>query len=42
MPSPLRKETVGTLLAGLVFHDAYHVGQTGLLRRIAGHAGVLT
>ncbi len=35
-------ETVGTLLAGLVFHEAYHVGQTGVLRRIAGHAGVLT
>ena len=36
------KETVATLLAGLVFHEAYHIGQTGVLRRIAGHAGVLT
>ena len=29
-------ETFATLLAGLVFHEAYHVGQTGLARRIAG------
>ena len=36
------EETVGTLLAGLVFHEAYHIGQTGVLRRISGHAGVLT
>ncbi len=36
------QETVATLLAGLVFHEAYHIGQTGVLRRIAGHAGVLT
>ncbi|MCP3960100.1 MAG: DinB family protein [bacterium] len=36
------RETVATLLAGLVFHEAYHIGQTGVLRRIAGHAGVLT
>jgi uncharacterized damage-inducible protein DinB len=41
-PSNNPKETVGTLLAGLVFHEAFHIGQTGVLRRIAGHAGVLT
>ena len=35
-------ETLATLLAALVFHEAYHIGQTGVLRRIAGHAGVLT
>jgi len=28
-------------LAGLVFHEAYHVGQTGLLRRIAGKGGAI-
>lgn len=28
-------------LAGLVFHEAYHVGQTGLLRRIAGKPGAI-
>ena len=29
-------ETVGSLLTGLVFHEAYHAGQTGLLRRLLG------
>ncbi len=41
-PASNPQETVGTLLAGLVFHEAYHIGQTGVLRRIAGHDGVLT
>ena len=34
-------ETIGSLLAGLVFHETYHAGQTGLLRRLAGHAGAI-
>jgi uncharacterized damage-inducible protein DinB len=34
-------ETVGSQLATLVFHESYHVGQTGLLRRIAGKPGVV-
>jgi uncharacterized damage-inducible protein DinB len=34
-----REETVGSLLAGLVFHEAYHVGQTGLQRRLLGKEG---
>ncbi|HTW49865.1 MAG TPA: DinB family protein [Acidobacteriaceae bacterium] len=34
-------ETVGSLLATLLFHQAYHAGQTGLLRRIAGHEGAI-
>jgi uncharacterized damage-inducible protein DinB len=34
-------ETVGTNLATLVFHEIYHVGQTGVLRRIAGKPGVV-
>jgi hypothetical protein len=33
------EETVGSLLAGLVFHEAYHVGQTGLQRRLLGKEG---
>lgn len=41
-PAKNPEETVATLLASLVFHESYHVGQTGVLRRIAGHAGVLT
>jgi hypothetical protein len=28
-------------LAGLVFHEAYHVGQTGLLRRMLGEKGAI-
>jgi hypothetical protein len=34
-------ETVGSLIAGFVFHDAYHAGQTGLLRRIAARGGAI-
>jgi len=34
-------ETVGSLVAGFVFHDAYHAGQTGLLRRLAGREGAI-
>ncbi len=42
--SPLGKpgETVGSLLAGLIFHDSYHSGQTGILRHILGKEGRLT
>jgi uncharacterized damage-inducible protein DinB len=29
-------ETIGSLLGVLAFHDAYHTGQTGVLRRLAG------
>jgi uncharacterized damage-inducible protein DinB len=34
-------ETVGELLFVLQFHEAYHAGQTGLLRRMAGHEGAI-
>ena len=34
-------ETVGSLLAALSFHEAYHAGQLGLLRRLNGYEGVL-
>jgi uncharacterized damage-inducible protein DinB len=38
-PSPdgFLGDTVEKALAGLAFHEAYHVGQTGLLRRLLGH-----
>jgi hypothetical protein len=41
--SPTRNpdETVGSLITSFVFHDAYHAGQTGLLRRIVGREGAL-
>lgn len=35
------KETVRSLLSAISFHQAYHAGQTGLLRRIAGKEGAL-
>ena len=34
-------ETVGSNLATLLFHECYHVGQTGILRRVAGKPGVV-
>jgi uncharacterized damage-inducible protein DinB len=39
--SPRKKadETVCSLLSLVIFHQAYHTGQTGLLRRIAGKEG---
>ncbi len=41
--SPMKnpKETVGSLLSMMLFHQAYHAGQMGLLRRVAGKNGVL-
>ncbi len=33
--------TIGKQLAFLQFHETYHVGQTGLLRRLAGKEGVI-
>jgi uncharacterized damage-inducible protein DinB len=43
-PRPLTgepNETVGSNLATFVFHECYHVGQTGVLRRVAGKLGVV-
>jgi uncharacterized damage-inducible protein DinB len=34
-------ETIGRNLATFVFHECYHVGQTGVLRRVAGKPGVV-
>jgi uncharacterized damage-inducible protein DinB len=34
-------ETVRSLLTILMFHQAYHCGQTGLLRRMAGKEGAM-
>ena len=34
-------ETVRSLLATILFHQAYHAGQTGVLRRIAGKRGAI-
>ena len=40
-PGENPQETVGSLLAGLVFHEGYHIGQLGILRRVAGGDGVI-
>ncbi len=34
-------ETMGSALATFIFHESYHVGQTGLLRRIIGKEGAI-
>ena len=41
LQTALGNETVGSMLAGLQFHEAYHVGQLGLLRRLAGKKGAM-
>lgn len=41
-PHPLLGETVGSGLAFLAFHEAYHVGQLGLTRRRLGKDGAIT
>jgi len=33
--------TIERVLAGLVFHEAYHVGETGISRRLLGHEGAI-
>ena len=33
--------TAGEMVAALVFHEAYHAGQTGVLRRLIGKPGAV-
>lgn len=40
-PANNENETVGSLLAGLVFHEAYHTGQTSFWRRTVGRDAFL-
>lgn len=40
-PTGKEDETMGSLLAALAFHEAYHAGQLGLLRRIGGRDGAI-
>lgn len=39
-PGP-QAETLGSLLATMTIHDAYHLGQTGILRKVCGKEGAL-
>ncbi len=34
-------ETIGSLMAKFAFHEAYHTGQTGILRRLARKEGAI-
>ena len=40
-PSGDASETLGSLLRTVMFHQAYHAGQTAVLRRIAGKEGAI-
>ena len=40
-PSGISDETVRSLITTVMFHQAYHAGQTGVLRRIAGREGAI-
>lgn len=39
--APGEKRTLGQRLFFLQFHEAYHIGQLGLLRRLAGKPGAI-
>lgn len=41
-PLEMENETIGTLLTFLLFHETYHVGQVGVLRRVLGKPGMIT
>ena len=40
-PTQWEKETVGSLLVALAFHEGYHAGQVGMLRRLLGMPGAI-
>jgi hypothetical protein len=40
-PTGNPNETVRSLVSTVMFHQAYHAGQTGILRRIAGKEGAI-
>jgi uncharacterized damage-inducible protein DinB len=41
LSAPRGKQTLGETLHFLHFHEAYHIGQTALLRRLAGKPGAI-
>ena len=41
LAEPVKDGTVGSQLAFLHFHEAYHAGQVGLLRRLLGKEGAI-
>ena len=41
IPNRDSSETVGSLLATILWHEAYHAGQLGVIRRVVGKPGVI-
>ncbi len=41
IPVENKTKTLGTLITSLLFHEGYHAGQLGLLRRVLGKKGVI-
>lgn len=41
LSAPREKQTLGEALHFLHFHESYHIGQTALLRRLAGKPGAI-
>jgi len=39
--NPLKVDSVGEMVGALLFHESYHSGQTGILRRILGKDGAI-
>ena len=41
-PHEILGSTIGEALTALAFHEAYHAGQLGILRRVLGKTGAIT
>lgn len=41
LEKPMEKRTLGETLEFLQFHETYHIGQLGILRRIVGKEGAI-
>ena len=41
LAAPIRTTDVGDFLTFLAYHEGYHAGQLGILRRLVGKAGVI-
>jgi hypothetical protein len=39
--NPFRLDSLGEMLAAFSFHESYHAGQTGILRRVLGRPGAI-
>jgi hypothetical protein len=39
--NPFRLDSVGEMLAAFTFHESYHAGQCGILRRLLGRDGAI-